>query len=187
VQPAGENVTQLLLDMRARVPGAESKLLALVYRELRRIAGQCFRGERNDHTLQPTALVHEAYLRLVGPAGVQWQSRSHFFAVAAQTMRRILVDHARSRNTQKRGGPEIRVDLPEELMISDERSEQLLQLDDALSRLAGFDPRQSKIVEMRFFGGLTEEEIAEVLGVSTRTVKRDWSMARAWLLGEMKN
>jgi RNA polymerase sigma-70 factor (ECF subfamily) len=185
VQPATENVTQLLLDMRQGVPGADTKLLAIVYRELRRIAGQCFRYERPDHTLQPTVLVHEAYLRLVGPGGVEWQNRSHFFAVAAQTMRRILVDYARTRKAQKRGGPAVRIDLPEALMISEEKSEQVLLLDEALSRLARFDPRQSRIVEMRFFGGLTEEEIAEVLGVSARTVKRDWSMARAWLLGEM--
>jgi RNA polymerase sigma factor (TIGR02999 family) len=185
VQAATQDVTRLLFDMRQGVPGADTKLLAIVYRELRRIAGQCFRNERHDHTLQPTALVHEAYLRLAGPGGVDWQNRSHFFAVAAQTMRRILVDYARSRNAGKRGGPQVRLDIPEALMISDERSEQVLQLDEALSRLAAFDPRQSKVVEMRFFGGLKEEEIAEVLGVSARTVKRDWSMARAWLLGEM--
>jgi RNA polymerase sigma-70 factor (ECF subfamily) len=185
VEAASQDVTRLLVDMRQGVPGAETRLLGLVYRELRRIARQCLRNERPDHTLQPTALVHEAYLRLAGAGGVDWQNRAHFFAVSANTMRRILVDYARNRNARKRGGPAVRLDIPEALMVSEQRSEQVLQLDEALSRLAEFDPRQSKIVELRFFGGLTEEEIAEVLGVSARTVKRDWSMARAWLLGEM--
>src|SRR4051812_17925655 len=171
--------------MRQGDGAAESRVLTLVYRELRRTAARFLARERPDHTLQPTALVHEAYLRLAGSGEVEWQNRAHFFAVAAQIMRRILVDHARSRVAGKRGGPKVQMELPEALLVSSQRSESVLDLDLALSKLAEFDPRQSKVVEMRFFGGLTEEEIGEVLGVSARTVKREWRLARAWLLGEM--
>jgi len=179
-------VTQLLADLREGKPEAGSKLMSLVYEELRRLAGHYLSQERPDHTLQPTALVHEAYLRLVGQERVNWQSRSHFLGVAAQMMRRILVDYARARQTDKRGGQEIEVSLEKELeCFSPERSRDLVALDEALARLAELSPRQAQIVELRFFGGLTVEETAEVLGIAPTTVKRDWTAARAWLHREV--
>lgn len=178
-------VTQLLIELRAGKRDAEAKLVPLVYTELRRLAASYLRGERIDHTLQPTALVHEAYLRLTKLHDVDWQSRSHFFATAATVMRRILVDHARARNANKREGGRDAVSLEEALVVSPARSAQLIALDDALNRLAKLDFRRSKIVELRFFGGLSEEEIGEVLGVSARTVKRDWRVAKAWLYNEV--
>lgn len=179
------DITLLLAELRAGNSSAESRLLSLVYDELRRLARRYMRGERPDHTLQPTALVHEAYLRLAGQRGVDWQDRAHFFGVAAQLMRRILVDHARARNAEKRGGHEPRIALDDALAFTEEKCAELLALDEALSRLAQRDPRQARVVELRFFGGLSEDEAAEVLGISTRTLKRDWSVARAWLFKEI--
>jgi RNA polymerase sigma factor (TIGR02999 family) len=144
------------------------------------------RGERPDHTLQPTALVHEAYLRLIEQERVAWRNRAHFFGVAAKLMRRILVDHARARLTAKRGAAQPAVQLEDGLVFAEERSGEFVALDEALQRLAQFDPRLERIVELRFFGGLPVEETAEVLGISTRTVKRDWNAAKMWLHGEMK-
>jgi RNA polymerase sigma-70 factor (ECF subfamily) len=185
VESGPGEVTQLLAQLRAGERDAESKLIPLVYAELRRLAAHYLRGERADHTLQPTALVHEAYIRLTGLHEVDWQSRSHFFATAATVMRRILVDHARAQNANKREGCRDAISLEEALVVSPARSLQLIALDDALDRLAKLDVRRSKIVELRFFGGLSEEETGEVLGVSARTVKRDWRVAKAWLYNEV--
>jgi RNA polymerase sigma factor (TIGR02999 family) len=181
-----ENVTDLLKAYRAGEPEALERLIALVYGELRRQAARSLRRERGNHTLQPTALVHEAYLRLAGQRDVEWQNRAHFFAIAAQIMRRILVDHARSRGRGKRGGGRAPVLLEDALAIAEARDLDLVALDDALSALAQLDERQSRVVEMRFFAGLEVEEVAEALGVSPTTVKRDWSLARAWLRREMQ-
>jgi RNA polymerase sigma-70 factor (ECF subfamily) len=178
-------VTQLLIEIRAGNREAEEKLIPLVYTQLRRLAAHYLRGERADHTLQPTALVHEAYLRLTKIHEVDWQSRSHFFATAATVMRRILVDHARAQLANKREGFREAISLEEVLVLSPARSSQLIALDDALVRLASLDTRRSKIVELRFFGGLSEEETGVVLGISVRTVKRDWRVAKAWLYNEM--
>ena len=180
------DVTQLLMELRAGEAGAEGRLVEAVYWELRRMAVAYMRRERHDHTLQPTALVHEAYMRLIDQRGKDWQNRAHFFGVAAHVMRRILVDHARSRRTTKRGGAARKVELDEAAGLSIERSEELLAIDEALSRLARVDERQARIVELRFFGGLSEEETADVLGISSRTVKRDWNVAKAWLFAEIK-
>jgi RNA polymerase sigma factor (TIGR02999 family) len=181
------DVTQLLFRLRIGDREAESKLVDAVYGELHRLAAAYMRRERLDHTLQPTALLHEAYVRLVNQREKDWQNRAHFFGVAAQVMRRILVDHARVKRTEKRGGTARKVDFDEAHSISMERSEELLAIDEALSRLAEIDPRQAHIVELRFFGGLTEEETAQVLGISSRTVKRDWTVAKAWLRVELKS
>jgi RNA polymerase sigma factor (TIGR02999 family) len=185
VESSPGEVTHLLAQLRAGQRDAESKLIPLVYAELRRLAAHYLRGERPDHTLQPTALVHEAYLRLTKLHDVDWQSRSHFFATAATVMRRILVDHARAQNANKREGCRNAVSLEEALVVSPARSSQLIALDDALDRLAKLDLRRSRIVELRFFGGLSEEETGEVLGISERTVKRDWRVAKAWLYNEV--
>lgn len=182
--PQGE-VTNLLCQLRLGDCQAEEKLVLLVYGELRRLAASYLRRERSDHTLQPTALVHEAYLRLRELRGIEWQSRTHFFALAAQLMRRILIDHARAHCARKRGGSGEAVSLDDVLVFSRPRSEQFIALDEALTRLADRDRRQSQIVEMRFFGGLTEEEIATLLAISTRTVKREWRIAKAWLFREL--
>jgi len=184
VSQPGE-VTQLLIDLRAGNRDAEAKLIPLVYTELRRLAGYYLRGERVDHTLQPTALVHEAYIRLTKLHEVDWQNRSHFFATAATVMRRILVDHARAQQADKRQALHNAISLEDALVVSPGRSEELVALDEALDRLAQLDPRQSKIVEMRFFGGLSEEETGSVLGISARTVKRDWRIAKAWLYDQL--
>ncbi len=179
-------ISRLLGRVREGNQQAQQELLPLVYQELRRIASRYMMRERADHTLQTTALVHEAYLRMVGQEpSVDWQNRAHFFAVAATVMRRILVDYARSRSSQKRGGKRPHLVLDEALVFDSNRLEEVLAVDEALSRLQEWDPRQSHIVEMRFFGGLTEKEIAEALDVSVRTVKRDWSFARAWLKNEL--
>ncbi|MGO8793159.1 MAG: sigma-70 family RNA polymerase sigma factor [Terriglobia bacterium] len=182
--PPGD-ITLLLTELQVGNRAAESKLVPLVYDELRRLARRYMRGERADHTLQPTALVHEAYLRLLGQRDVQWQNRAHFFGVAAQLMRRILVDHARAHRAEKRGGDEPKVTLDTVFVFTEAKGADLVAVDEALTRLTERDPRQGRIVELRFFGGLTEEEAAEVLGVSTRTVKRDWKVARAWLYKEV--
>ena len=180
------DVTQLLIELRAGDQDAEAKLIRLVYAELRRLAAHYLRGERPEHTLQPTALVHEAYIRLTKIREVDWQNRSHFFATAANVMRRILVDHARAQLANKREGFRDAISLEEALVVSPARSSELLALDEALERLAKVSARQSKIVELRFFGGLSEEETGAVLGISTRTVKRDWRVAKAWLYNEVK-
>jgi RNA polymerase sigma-70 factor (ECF subfamily) len=178
-------VTKLLAEMRAGNRGAESRLMPLVYGELRKLARHYMRSERPDHTLQATALVHEAYLRLVGQREVDWHNRAHFFAVAAQSMRRILVDHARAHLAQKRAKGDQPISLEDACAIANAGSRELLALDEALARLATQDPRQARIVELRFFGGLKEAEVAEALGVSTRTVKREWRVARAWFYKEI--
>jgi RNA polymerase sigma-70 factor (ECF subfamily) len=179
-------VTRLLGEVRAGSRAAEARLIPLVYSELRRLAAHYLRGERPDHTLQPTALVHEAYMRLTKIHKVDWQSRSHFFATAANVMRRILVDHARKQRADKRPNVRDAIDLEQVLVMSPGRSSELLALDEALERLKKFNERQSKIVELRFFGGMSEEEAGVILGVSVRTVKRDWRVAKAWLYSEMK-
>lgn len=161
--------------------------MPLVYEELRRLAHSYMRGERPGHTLQTTALVNEAYLRLADYRGIRRQERAHFFAIAARLMRRILIDHARTRARQKRGGGALRLALDEAAVLSPERSRELLALDEALSRLAKLDPRKSRVVELRFFGGLYNDEIAELLDVSVKTVTRDWQMAEAWLRRELFN
>lgn len=183
--PQAGDITQLLVAFKAGDLDAQRKLLDVVYAELHRMAGRYMRRERPDHTLQATALIHEAYVRLIDQRDKDWQNRAHFFGVAAQMMRRILVDHARTRRTDKRGGGQHKVSLDEAMLLTNRQSDELIALDEALSRLAQFDPRQSRVVELRFFGGLTEEETAEVLGVASRTVKRDWSMAKAWLYAEL--
>jgi RNA polymerase sigma factor (TIGR02999 family) len=186
MDPLTGEVTRLLGDLRAGKPGAQDELYVLLYKELRRLAAARLRSERRDHTLQPTALVHEAYLRLIKQRDQNWQSRSHFFGVSAHIMREILCDYARQRINIKRGGPERPIPLDEATLPAIQKPRQLVALDDALSVLETFDERQSRIVELRFFGGLTEEEIGHVLGISVRTVKRDWNVARAWLYTEMK-
>jgi RNA polymerase sigma factor (TIGR02999 family) len=187
VEPSPGEVTQLLVQLRAGKHAAEAKLIPLVYAELRRLAAHYLRGERGDHTLQPTALVHEAYLRLTKMHTVDWQGRSHFFAIAATVMRRILVDHARAQRAKKRQAFREAVSFDELLVVSLARSAELIALDDALAKLAKLDARRSKIVELRFFGGLNEEETGAVLGVSARTVKRDWRVAKAWLYNEVNS
>jgi len=178
-------VTQLLVQLRAGQRDAEAKLIALVYSELRRLAAHYLRGERADHTLQPTALVHEAYIRLTKMQEMDWQNRSHFFATSATVMRRILVDHARAHQANKREGLRDAISLDDALVVSPARSTQLIALDNALERLAKLEFRRSRIVELRFFGGMSEEETGAVLGISARTVKRDWRVAKAWLYNEV--
>jgi RNA polymerase sigma factor (TIGR02999 family) len=178
-------VTLLLGELKHGHRDAEAKLFPLVYDELRRLAAHYMRGERPGHSLQATALVHEAYLRLTRINDVDWQGRSHFFAVAAQAMRRILVDHARARCADRRGGPQEKISLDEALVISFDRPELFIALDDALNRFAEVYPRAARVVDLRFFGGLKEEEAAAVLGVSVKTVKRDWEFAKAWLLKDL--
>ena len=179
-------VTLLLREMAKGNPDAAPQLFPLIYSELRRLAGNYMRRERKEHTLQPTALVHEAYLKLVNEHQVNWQSRVHFFAVAAQVMRRILIDHARRRLRSKRGGEQHRVPVDEVFLISAEQSAEVLAVHESLLRLAKLDARQSRVVELRFFAGLSVAATAEVLGVSPKTVKRDWNHAKAWLFGELK-
>ncbi len=181
-----EEMTHILEQIKGGDRDAAKKLLPLVYDEFRALARFYLHQERVNHTLQPTALVHEAYMKLVDQTRVDWQGRSHFFAVAAQAMRRILVDHARSKNRDKRGGGRARVTLDEAVALSPEKEEDVLALDEALEKLAKLDPRQAKVVEMRFFGGLSVEEAAEALGVSKRTVEGDWTFARAWLARELR-
>lgn len=179
-------VTQLLLAWSNGDETAMDKLMPLVYAELRRLARRYMGREDPGHTLDTSALINEAYLRLVGAREIQWQNRSHFFAAAAQAMRRILVDFARARLNLKRGGGVRPVSLDEALVAAPDRGADLCALDDALRRLAAMSPRQSRVVELRYFGGLTEEEIANVLNVSERTVRNDWRVARAWLHRELR-
>jgi RNA polymerase sigma-70 factor, ECF subfamily len=184
--PSIQHVTRLLQAWGQGEDAALKELLPLVHHELRRLARRYMFGERPGHTLQTTALVNEAYLRLVNSRQVKWQNRAHFFAISAQLMRRILVDHARTRGYQKRGGGVPKVTLDEAVMGPRERGHNLVALDDALKALADIDPRKSKVVELRFFGGLSVEETAAVLKVSPDTVMRDWRLAKAWLAREME-
>lgn len=187
ISATGGEITRLLNSLRGGDLTAEVALMALVYAELKRVAASYLRSERRNHTLQPTALVHETFLRLVSAeTAANCHNRAQFFSIAATMMRRILVDYARRRATEKRGGEYVRVLLHENLGVSPDQPERFLALDEALQRLARIDPRQSRVVELRFFAGLKEEAIAELLGVSVRTVKRDWSMAKAWLFGELR-
>jgi RNA polymerase sigma factor (TIGR02999 family) len=181
------DLTALLSGASSGDQDALSALFAIVYDELRQVAAAALRRERPEHTLQPTALVHETFLRLADDSAIWWENRSHFLAIASKVMRRILVEHARGRNAQKRGSGEVKrsldeIDVP---MPSVPIDLDLVMLDEALARLAQLDPRQARIVELRFFGGLTVEETASVIGSSPRTVKRDWQVARAWLRREM--
>ena len=185
VTGSSKDITGLLQDWGKGNHEALEELIPLVYEELRKMAGRYLRREPSGHTLQTTALVHEAYLRLLEQKQVQWQNRGHFFAIAAQAFRRILIDYARKQQALKRGGGEQRLPLDECKYISQQESASLVRLDEALATLAKIDSRQSRIVELRFFGGLTLEETAEVMEISTATVKREWSMARAWLYHEM--
>ena len=184
-EPAAQ-VTTLLLAWANGDDAALQQLVPLVHRELRRLARRAMAGERADHTLQPTALVNEVYLRMVDLKSVRWNDRAHFFALSARLMRRILVDLARSRNYQKRGGGMTIVGLDEAAVPAPARGEELAALDEALERLATLDPRRSQVVELRFFGGLDVDETAEVLNVSRHTVMRDWTLARTWLFRELR-
>ena len=183
---APEEITEMLVRWSGGDRDALDRLMPIIYDELRRIAGRHFRRERADNTLQPTALVNEVYLQLVDQGGVSWQSRAHFFGIAARIMRQVLVDRARARNAAKRGGGDYKLDLTEISDAPDEgRGLDLLALDQALERLASFDPQQSRIVELKFFGSLSIEETAEVMGVSPATVKREWALAKSWLFREL--
>ncbi len=183
--PSTQEVTQLLLAWREGDEDALEKLIPLVHREMRHMARRYMAGQRADHTLQATALVNEAYMRLVGFGQVRWQDRAHFLGVSAQLMRRILVDSARKRGSLKRGGADQRMTFDEGLVLSPEKEGDLIELDEALRELAEFDERKSKVVELRFFGGLGVKETAEVLQVSPGTVMRDWKLAKLWLLRKM--
>jgi len=182
-----EAITEILLAWGDGDESALERLMPIVYAELRRLAHRYMNREREGHTLQTTALVNEAFLKLIDSSRVRWQNRAHFFAVSAQLMRRILVDFARSRHYQKRGGAAQRVSLDGALLVSVARSGDLIALDDALTALAAIDKRKSEVVELRFFGGLSVEETAEALKVSPDTVMRDWRLAKAWLLRELSN
>jgi len=186
VAPSIQHVTRLLRAWGQGEDAALEELLPLVHQELRRLARRYMFGERPGHTLQTTALVNEAYLRLVNSRQVNWQNRAHFFAISAQLMRRILVDYARTRGSQKRGGGVPKVTLDEELMAPQEKGHDLVALDDALKALAHIDPRKCKVIELRFFGGLSVDETAEVLKISPDTILRDWRLAKAWLAREMR-
>lgn len=181
-----KNVTQLLQDLKGGDTSAEEKLISVVYDELRRLAAHYMRRERPDHTLQATALVHEAFLRLTEQRDVSWQNKAHFFGVAAQLMRRVLIDHARARLRTKRGAGGQKLPLDEGLILTDAAPLELLAVNDSIERLAKLDARQAHIVELRFFGGLSVEQTAEFLGISPKTVKRDWSVAKAWLHAELR-
>ncbi len=183
---AARDITQKLQRIQLGDRDAEAAAFAMLYRQLRTLAQRRLRRERAGHTLQPTALVHEAYLRLAGQRDKVWQDRTHFLAVASQIMRRILVDYARQRDAAKRGGDLQRV-ADESLIVSESGNDiRILDLDRALDRLSEMDPRQARMVEYRFFGGMSEEELSSIFGVTVRTIRRDWSMARAWLRGELQ-
>ena len=184
--PSSHSVTQLLLAWRQGDPAALDQLIPHVYQKLRRLARRYMAGQRPDHTLQATGLINEAYVRLIDCQQVNWQDRAHFFGVSAQIMRRVLVDFARSKRYQKRGGGARKTSLDEGLIVSPERGRDLVALDDALQVFASSFPRQSQVVELRFFGGLSVEETAEVLHVSAITVTRDWQFAKSWLARELK-
>ena len=178
-------VTQILHDWSDGDRAAPERLMPFVYDELRRLARSFLARERGGHTLQPTALVNEAYLRLVHQRSVNWQNRAHFYGIASSMMRRVLIDHARAHSTEKRGGGAIHLSLDDVQVPLEQRAASFVALDEALERLTLIDERKCKVVEMRFFGGLSDEEIAEVLGVTTRTVLRDWKTARLWLFREL--
>ncbi len=180
------DVTRLLEQLAGHDPDAAARLVPLLHNELNRLARHYMRHERPGHTLQPTALVNEAYLRLAATKRMNWRNRAHFIAVAAGLMRRILIDHARRRKRVKRGGSRDDLPIEENLIQSRQQAEELVDLDEALGNLKKLDARQSQIVELRFFGGLTVQETAEVLGISPKTVKRDWSVARAWLRSQIR-
>ena len=179
-EPEAREVTRLLRNLNDGNRDAVDALVPLVYAELRKLAAHYLKSERGEHTLQPTALVHEAYFRLVEQE-TSWQNRTHFFAVAANLMRRILVDYARARTANKRGGDAEKVSLEDAFVFVKEKPSEMIALDEALEELARIDPRRSRVVELKFFGGLKHEEIAELLGVHVNTVLRDWNLARAWL------
>ena len=183
--PDSKSLTQLLIDVGNGNGDALNQILPLIYDELRRLAGSYMRRERQDHTLQPTALVHEAYLRLIDQRRADWKNRAQFFGLAANMMRRVLVNHARDRAADKRGGntPRVTLSLADGL---EQPEVDVIAVDEALGKLAELDPRKSRIIEFKFFTGLTTEEIAEVLGISTATVEREWKFARAWLFNALK-
>jgi RNA polymerase sigma-70 factor, ECF subfamily len=185
VDQPSHDVTQLLHDWSDGDKSAAERLMPLVYDELRRLAGAYLQRERSDHTLQPTALVNEAYLRLVDQSRVSWQNRRHFFGIAAQLMRRVLVDHAREHVAEKRGGLRRKVSLDEARVPTGERAAELVALDEALTKLTKTFPRKGRVVELRFFGGLSVDETAEVLGISDKTVMREWQSAKLWLYREL--
>lgn len=180
-------ITALLIDWSNGDEIAFEQLMPLVYDELRRMARRYMRREPSGHTLQTTELIHEAYLKLAGREGQNWENRAHFFGVASRAMRHVLVDYARNKHRKKRGGPAERITLTENLAATKNHSEEIIALDEALKHLAGLDQRKAQVVEMKFFGGLNTEEIAEVLKISPETVKRDWRFARTWLLRELAN
>lgn len=184
---ASEKVTKLLAEFSGGNRDVVDELTPHVYQELKRLAGAQLRRERPGHTLQATALVHEAYLKLIDQRNANWQNRAHFFGVACRIMRRILLDYAKSIQREKRGGGAHKTSLDEALVVSEDRASDLVQIDQALIRLEALDPRQAKVVELRFFGGLNVEETAEVLGISAPTVKREWAMAKAWLHRELQS
>ena len=187
VTASADNLTALLIEWREGDESALDKLTPLVYEELRRIAHRYVRRERNGHTLQTTALVNEAYLRLAGSSRIEWQNRAHFFGATAQVMRHVLIDHARKRLYAKRGGQLQQVPIDDALSeMSEQRADELVHLDEALIELGKFDQRKASVVELRYFGGLSLEETAEVLEVSLMTVRRDWRAAKAWLFRRMK-
>ncbi|MFN2491427.1 MAG: sigma-70 family RNA polymerase sigma factor [Pyrinomonadaceae bacterium] len=184
---SADDLTGLLMEWRQGDTAALDRLVPMVYDEIRRIAHRYMQSEREGHTLQTTALVNEAYLRMAAQQKIEWQNRAHFFAVTAQVMRHILIDHARRRNYVKRGGTEAhQVPLDESLLMSQPRAAELIALEEALKELAALDPRKGRVVELRYFGGLSQEETAEILGVSLMTVRRDWRAAKAWLYRRMK-
>ena len=180
------DITTLLHGLAAGDQQAAAKLVPLIYEELRRLAIRCLRHERPGHTLQATALVHEVYLKLAGQPNARWQNRAQFFAVASQSMRRILVDYARTQQRIRRGGRQQKVSLDEVLLVAPDRTDEVLAVHESLSRLEKLDSRQGRIVELRYFGGLTVDEAAEILRVSPKTVVREWNIAKAWLYGELK-
>jgi RNA polymerase sigma-70 factor, ECF subfamily len=186
VEQTSHEVTRLLQDWSGGDAGAAERLMPLVYEELRRLARSYLRRERSDHTLQPTALVNEAYLKLVDQSRVSWQDRHHFFGIAAQMMRRVLVDHARSHAAEKRGGALGKVSLEDANVPTGERAAELVELDDALQRLAEVFPRKGRVVELRFFGGFSVEETAAILDISDKTVMREWESAKLWLYRRME-
>jgi RNA polymerase sigma factor (TIGR02999 family) len=182
-----QEVTQLLADWSSGDDGAFTKLTPLIYEELRRIAHRHMAGQRPDHTLQTTALVNEAYLRLADQTNPRWQNRAHFFAVAARAMRQILVSYARSQQSQKRGGGALKIELDDAALVSPQQSREIVDLHEALERLATLDSRKAQVVELKYFGGLNYDEVAEVLKISRVTVRRDWEFAKLWLYTELHN
>ena len=187
MQSSPEDITSLLNELAAGNQEAAAKLVPLVYNELRRLAAYRLRRERPDHTLQATALVHEAYMKLATQKDAKWQNRAQFFGVASQVMRRILVDYARGQRRIRRGGKQQKLSLDDVSLVSPDRTEEVLNVHESLSRLAKIDARQARIVELRYFGGLTVEETAEVVGISTKTVMRELKVAKAWLYGDLKD